>query len=576
MPSLYLRLLRYVRPYWRIFALAIFAMLITALTEPAMPALLKPLLDQGFVAHDPVMIQLLPVLLISLALIRGGATFVSNICLTWVAARLVQDLRQAMFSRLIGLPTRRFDNTAAGVLMSKFTYDVTRVMQAGTEALIVLVRDGLAVIGLLAWMLYLNWQLSLIVFAIVPLIALSVRITGRKLRRLNTALQNTMGQMTRVLEESISGHKLIKVFGGQRYEQARFGKTAQEVRQQEIDIQVASNTSMFIVQTLTATALAIVIYIATRQSVAGNVTVGDFVSLFTAMGLLLSPIKRLTKVNEHIQQGLAAAHSVFELMDEAGEPDQGRQSPARVRGAVEFRQLHFAYDQAQPVLHGIDLIVRPGETIALVGASGSGKTTLANLLPRFYPLSDGQVFLDGLDINHFKLSDLRAQIALVSQEVVLFNDTVAANIAYGAIHDRAAIIHAAQAAHAWDFIQALPAGLDSVIGERGTKLSGGQRQRLAIARALLKDAPILIFDEATSALDNESERYVQESLEHLRQGRTTFIIAHRLSSIQNADRILVMNHGKIVEMGSHHELLARQGVYAKLYQAQNVSTTAHN
>jgi ATP-binding cassette, subfamily B, bacterial MsbA len=425
-------------------------------------------------------------------------------------------------------------------------------------------------VGLLAWMLYLNWQLSLIVFAIVPLIAWSIRITGQKLRHINTAQQNSMGQMTRILEESISGNKLIKVFSGHSYEQARFLAMSQQVRQQEVDIKIASNISMFIVQTLTAIALALVIYIATRQSVAGNVSVGDFVSLFTAMGLLLSPIKRLTKVNEHIQQGLAAAHSVFELMDAPGEHDSGAHHPARVRGDVEVCALNFAYEPTQTVLHDINIQVHAGESIALVGASGSGKTTLANLLPRFYPLEAGQVFIDGKDINHFKLSDLRAQIALVSQEVVLFNDTIAANIAYGAMHTRARadIIKAAQDAHAWEFIQNLPLGLDTPIGERGTKLSGGQRQRLAIARALLKDAPILIFDEATSALDNEAERYVHAALERLRQGRTTFIIAHRLSTIQNADRIIVMAHGKIIESGTHAQLMAHNHAYAQLYQAQ--------
>jgi subfamily B ATP-binding cassette protein MsbA len=569
---LYLRLLSHVKPYWRIFLLALLGMVIGALTEPAMPALLKPLLDEGFVNHDPYMMQLIPILLIVLALVRGIAGFISSVGITWVASRVVMDLREAMFQRLMHMPTSRFDTTASGVLLSKFSYDVTRVMQASTEVLIVLVKDSLAVIGLLAWMFYLNWQLTLIFFTIVPVIAIAVKITSKRLRRLNTELQDTMGHMTRVLEESITGHKLIKVFSGQDYEQQRFFGTIKGVQHKEVHIKVASNASIFVVQMLTAAALAIIIYIATQESVKGEVSVGDFVSLFTAMGLLFSPIKRLTKVNEQIQQGLAAAQSVFDLMDEIQESDGGKQGVKKTGGELSFHRLNFAYEAEQPVLRDIQLNVAAGETVAFVGASGSGKTTLVNLLPRFYPLEPSQILLDGIDIAALPLHDLREQIALVSQEVVLFNDTVAANIAYGAMNhaSRTDIIAAAKSAHAWEYIKKLPEGLDTVIGERGVKLSGGQRQRLAIARALLKNAPILIFDEATSALDNESERYVQESLETLRQGRTTLIIAHRLSTIQNADRIVVMQQGRIVEIGTHQALLVQDGVYAKLYQAQAV------
>lgn len=571
--SLYLRLLRHVKPHRRIFFLALFGMVLTALTEPAMPALLKPLLDDGFVEKDKQMIMLIPVLLILLAVVRGLATFIASVGMTWVAAALVMDLRRDMFHRLLSLPAGCFDGHSTGVLLSKFSYDVTRVMRAATDTLVILVRDSLAVIGLLAWMFYLNWQLSLLVFTVMPFIALVVRFTGKKMRAMNSALQERMGNMTRILEEVISGHKLVKIFAGQDYENRRFAETNKTVRDYEVKLQAFSNAGVFIVQLLTATALALIIYTATRLAGQDNISVGGFVSLFTAMGMLFSPIKRLTKVNEQLQQGLAAAQSVFDLTDQMPEADTGRlAAPPRLQGEVEIRGLSFSYGEtAKPVLQEIDLHIKAGETLALVGASGSGKSTLANLLPRFYPLEDGAILLDGTDIRDFKLADLRRNIALVSQEVVLFNDSVAANIAYGGIAGASEeeVIAAAKAAYAWEFIQAMPKGLQTVIGERGVKLSGGQRQRLAIARALLKDAPLLIFDEATSALDNESERYVQMSLEKLKQGRTTIIIAHRLSTIENADRIVVMEQGCIRESGSHTELMRQNGLYAKLYQAQS-------
>ncbi|MCP4702878.1 MAG: ATP-binding cassette domain-containing protein [Gammaproteobacteria bacterium] len=579
------------------FALAIFAMIVLAITEPALPALLKPMLDGGFVEKDREMIKLIPVLLILLALIRGLSTLASGVAITWVAGKLVMDLREAMFQKLLSLPTADFDDASSGMLLSKVTYDVSRVMTASTQALVVLVRDSLAVTGLLAWMFYLNWRLSLIVFCIVPLVALVVKIIGKRLRKLNLSIQGSMGDMTRILEEAISGHKLVKVFAGQKYEAKRFARTSNRVRRNEVKIQIAANTSMLVVQLLIATVLAIIIYIA--SSSADEISVGSFVSLFTAMGMLFAPIKRLTKVNEQIQKGLAAAQSVFELIDRASEPDtsvaaqqeaslkilpdlrsqkeagktfsKGETENKKNLGELRFEQLDFAYGENTPkVLKNISLTVSPGETVALVGASGSGKTTIANLIPRFYPLPRGRFLLDGIDSNDLPLAVLRDNIAIVSQDVVLFNDSVAANIAYGSMSgvSREAISAAARAANALEFIEAMPQGLDTVIGERGVKLSGGQRQRIAIARALLKDAPILIFDEATSALDSHSERYVQQSLEKLQQERTTIIIAHRLSTIEKADRIIVMEQGQIAEAGTHQTLLARNGVYAKLYHAQ--------
>jgi subfamily B ATP-binding cassette protein MsbA len=572
---LYLRLLQYVVPYWRIFALAIFAIIVMAITDPVLAALIQPLLDGGFVEKDPSMIKLMPIFLIILILIKGMATLASSVGMTYVASRLVMDLRAAMFRKILTLPTSEFDKTSSGVLLSKVTYDVNRVMAAATDALVILVRDSLAVIGLLAWMFYLNWMLSLIVFSTVPAIIVVIRIVSKRLRKINISMQDAMGNMTRVLEEAIGGHKLVKVFGGYHYEENRFQSTSNQVRRFEVKTKIMSGFSVFLVQMFTASALGVIIYIAALQSAADNITVGGFVSLFTAMGMLFSPIKRLTKVNDQLQQGLAAAQSVFNLIDQTSEISETKPDrflkPVRFdfNGKLTFQHLHFAYeDQATPALQDISLIIQPGETIAFVGASGSGKTTLAHLIPRFYTLTDGHLLIDDININDLPLTHLRANIALVSQEVILFNDSVAANIAYGAMADapREKIIAAAQSAYAMEFIEQMPDGLDTIIGERGVKLSGGQRQRLAIARALLKEAPILIFDEATSALDTQSEYQVQKSLDKLKQGRTTIIIAHRLSTIAKADRIVVMEKGRIVEMGSHSQLIEKQGIYAKLYK----------
>ena len=576
--DLYFRLLRYVRPYIRIFALSILGTAAAAATEPMIPALIKPLLDGSFVEKDPHTIRLMPVLLIAVFIVRGVTGFIGSVGMHWIAHRVVMDLRDAMFNRLLTLPTRYFDDHSAGNLLSRLTYDVSQVMTATTQALVTLVKDGLAVIGLLGWMLYLNWKLSLMAFLIAPGIVIIIRVVSRRLRRLSRELQELMGELTHVIDEVLQGHKVIKIFGGQDYERERFHRVNNRVRQFSMKLVAAAEASGPLVQLLAVLALGAVIYFASLQSMADQITVGGFVSLFGAMAMLLAPIKRLTKVNEQLQRGLAGAETIFALLDQLPEPDHGRQTLGRARGEVRFHQLSHRYrDEGAEVIENLSLDVQPGETIALVGPSGSGKTTLMALVPRFYEPAAGDILLDGLPIRELRLADLRANIAYVSQDIVLFNDTVAANIAYGAGFQvsEAQIIQAAEHAHALEFINELPEGLHTLIGENGARLSGGQRQRIAIARALLKDAPILILDEATSALDTQSERKVQQALDALRQGRTAFVIAHRLSTIENADRIVVLNRGRIVEIGHHTELLANNELYANLYrmQADGNSTT---
>jgi subfamily B ATP-binding cassette protein MsbA len=570
--DLYLRLLGYVKPYRRIFAAAILGMLVLATTEPVLPALIKPLLDESFVTRDPAAIVRLPVLLVALFVVRGVAGFLGEFAMAWVANRVVMDLRNAMFAKLLNLPAHRFDNTSTGALLSKLTYDVNQVMVAATQALVILVRDSVAVAGLLAWILYLNWKLALIAFLLAPAIALVVRLISRRLRRLSRNLQAAMGELNRLISEAIQGHKVIKVFGGSGQEIARFLRLNNQVRQYQMKLISASGASVPVIQLLAVISLALMIYLAALQAAADQVTVGGFVSLFGAMAMLLAPIARLTRLNEPLQRGLAAAESIFSLLDEPAEADHGSLPMARARGRVSFQEVSLCYRQGEgEVLYQLNLEVEPGETIALVGPSGSGKSTLMNLLPRFYDPTQGRILLDGIDITALRLADLRANIAYVGQEVVLFNDTVAANIRYGMVASAADIARAAEQACALEFIRELPEGLNTLIGEHGVRLSGGQRQRLALARALLKDAPLLILDEATSALDTQAERRIQQTLEALRQGRTTFIIAHRLSTIERADRIVVLQKGRLVETGRHEELLARGGLYASLYQMQQLA-----
>ena len=568
--ELYLRLLVHVRPYWRQFAGGILAMVILAAAEPAIPALLKPILDGSFVEGDPDTIFWTPILLILLFFVRGLMTFVSNVAFQWVSGRLVYDLRRLMFERILSLPTSYFDANSTGNTISKVTYNVSQVTVAATRVLTILVRDVLTLVGLIGYMFYLNWKLAMGVFVIMPVIAFVVLVLGRRLRRLSRAQQNSVGDMTHVLEEGVRGHKVVKVFRGQASEHKRFVGISNWVRRYELKIEVAGSAHVPVIETTAALMVALLIYVGTHDTFFGTLTVGGFVAFLAALGLMFNPVKRLTGINRHLQRGIAAAESVFDLIDESPEQDTGSQQIARARGELVFEEVRFRYPQAEnDALKGVSFRAEPGMTLALVGPSGGGKTTIASLVPRFYNPCSGQILLDGIDLQQLTLDSLRSNLSYVGQESVLFNDSVAANISYGSSQvTLEQIREAARAAHALEFIEALPEGFDTQIGEEGVRLSGGQRQRLAIARALLKDAPVLLLDEATSALDTESERHVQAALEQLTKNRTTIVIAHRLSTIEHADRILLIKGGCVTESGTHSELLARGGDYSSLYRNQ--------
>ncbi len=552
-------------------ALAIGSMIVTAAAETGFAALMKPLLDGSFVARDPHAIRWLPIWLVIIFTVAGVASFITGYAMTRVGRAVVQTLRARMFGQFLAIPATFFDNANSGGLISKIAYDVEQVAEAATTSVTILIRDTLTVIGLLGWMFYLNWQMTLGLLIVAPIIMLIVRVVTRGYRRYSASIQRSMGDFTHLTQEVIEGHRVVKVFGGQHYERAQFDTVNARNSKLHLKMAILRSASTPIVQLLVAVALAGMIFYATQESLQDVITVGAFMSFMTAMMMLLTPIKRLTDVNATIQRGLAAGASVFQILDEPVEIDAGTRQLGRARGRIEFRHVHFRYAINKPyVIDDLSLLIEPGETVALVGRSGGGKTTLVNLVPRLYDVTAGQVRIDDIPVHELALQNLRDQIAYVGQHVTLFNDTIRNNIAYGRLNEssEAQIIDAARAAHAWEFIQALPQGLDTPVGERGLLLSGGQRQRLAIARALLKDAPILILDEATASLDTESERLIQDALQRLAQGRTTLIIAHRLSTIERADRILVVNEGRIIESGTHQALLERDGAYARLYRLQ--------
>ena len=559
------------KPYVRRLALAFVGMIITAFTEPVVPYIFKTLLDKGFAATPQAFpYWMVPAAVIGIFAIRGSSTFLSTYMMTWVSSQLLNDLRRLMFSRMLQVPSNFYMEHTVGRVINSMMFEVQQIIEMITKVFTSIVRSALTVIGLLAWLLYLNWTLTIVTLILLPLIAVVVRATGQRLKRLNQESLTVNAQLTQVLEESIRAQQVIKIFGGHAYERSRFEQRAENLRRYTMRMTSTFAATVPITQLMTACAVAIVVVMALVQSHHGQITVGGFVSFITAMLMLLTPLKQLAEVNGPLQRGMAAAEAVFNLIDAPVERRGGKTLAGRARGQIDFEHVSFSYPgHPDLALDNINLHVAPGETIAFVGTSGGGKSTLVNLIPGFYAVNRGRILLDDQPIEEVALESLRAQIAMVSQHVVLFDDTVAANIAYGDPHpDRQRIEAAARAAHLEATICSLPEGYDTRIGDNGARLSGGQRQRLAIARAIYKDAPLLILDEATSALDTESERAVQEALNELMRGRTTFVIAHRLSTVERASRIVVLAGGRIAEIGTHDELLQRRGMYANLYNLQ--------
>jgi subfamily B ATP-binding cassette protein MsbA len=597
---LYIRLLKQFRPYAWIAAVTLFAVGLAAATDVLLLRQLQTVVDwlapsnsltsvrpaatgvvaevQRWLGHilpnDPKNAALwaIPAVIFGLAVMRMVSSFVGEYGAAWLSSRVQANLREIMFARIMRLPNGYFDQSSTGTTLSRVAFDAAQVAQAGLTVVNVAVRDSVATVGYLAMLFIADWQLAVFCIGLLPLVAAIVTFAGRRMRHLSKSAQAAMGDLTNVLDESISGQRVVKIFGGQKYEQARFDHVVKLNRQLAVKHAATSALNSGIIMLLIGVTLSSVIYFAMLRNQAGALSPGGFVAFLVALMAMQSPIKNLTKINEPMQKGLAAAESVFNLIDTEAEADNGTKTLERAEGRLALEDVSFRYGadaDARPALDHVSLDIAAGETVALVGSSGSGKTTLAGLLPRFYDVGSGSIKLDGADLRDYTLTSLRQQIALVSQDVVLFNDTLAANIAYGDPEpslDR--IEAAARAAHAHEFIERQPEGYLTQVGENGLRLSGGQRQRLAIARALYKDAPILILDEATSALDTESERLVQAALETLMRGRTTVVIAHRLSTIENADRIVVLDGGRIAEVGSHDALLTQNGIYARLYQTQ--------
>ncbi|PHM19613.1 MAG: lipid A export permease/ATP-binding protein MsbA [Curvibacter sp. PD_MW3] len=570
--ALYFRLLTYLKPYWKVFVLAVLGMVGTAATEPVFPAIMKYLLDQGFQTEDKRLVWLIPLGMVALFAARGVLSFCTSYLMTWISTRLIIDLRRQLFAKILQLPTHIFHEQSAGKLISRLVYDTDNVNQAATNVLVTAVRETLTAVALLLYLLYLDWKLTLITLAIGPLIAFIIKGFSRRIRAASRSSFEAIRAMSHTIEETTDAHKVIKIFGGQAQQQRRFFNDTERFRRSMMREAVPASALTPITHLVASMAVAGITYLALSQTTGqASASAGGFVSFIAAMLLLISPIKQLTAINPIMQRGLAACESVFELLDQPDEEDPGRRALPHARGDIEFDRVSFSYPDAErQALNEISFHVPAGQTVALVGASGGGKTTISALIPRFYRPTAGQIRIDGIDINELGLTSLRHNIALVSQDIVLFNDTVLANIAFGSTgdHTREDVVAAAKAANAWDFILQLPEGLDTPIGEDGAKLSGGQRQRIAIARALLKNAPILILDEATSALDTESERQVQAALAVLMKNRTTLVIAHRLSTIEHANRILVLDRGRIVESGTHAELLVAGGYYANLNRMQ--------
>lgn len=590
--AVYKRLMGYVWPYRWAFFLALFGNLLYGIVDAGFIKLFEPLLNKGFVDKDQTFIRWIPFIVISIFILRGFANFFSTYFMGWVGRKVVMNFRQQMFSHLMRLPTRFYDKTTSGELLSKITYNVEQVADACSDAITVLVRESCTAIALVAVMVSISWRLTVLFAILLPIMAGIMHFVSKRMRMLSTRIQESMGRVTHVAEEGIEGQKVIKAFGGQAYEFERFAKATHYNRQQEMKLIVTSAISIPMIQIIGSVALAFTVYLATLNSehfMKTAITPGAFAAMISAMIALLKPIKQLTKVNSNIQKGIAGAASIFRFLDEAPETDTGKTVLPQVKGHIEFKHVSFSYrhqdgmgslsesDIKHKTLDNVSFEVKPGETIAIVGRSGGGKSTIVNLLPRFYE-AWGDILIDGVPVRDIPLKTLRSYISIVSQQVTLFNDTIAKNIAYGTDASMEAVIEAAKLAHAYEFIVRLSDGFETVVGENGVRLSGGQRQRIAIARAILKRAPILVLDEATSSLDTESERHIQAALEQLMRQCTTLVIAHRLSTVQNADRIMVVDKGQIIEMGTHEELMGSKGLYSALrvmqYQERDIVAEA--
>ncbi len=565
------RLWTYIRLYKAGLIVSVIALIINAASDTYMVSLLKPLLDEGFGSAQSDFLKILPIIIFVMMLVRGTSGFVSTYCLSWVSGNVVMLMRRKLFNQFMHMPVAYFDRESTGGLLSRITYDSEQVAGATSKALVSIVREGASIIGLLVLMFWNSWQLSLVLFLVAPIVAVAIRVVSKRFRKISRSMQDSMGHVTSSAEQMLKGHKVVLSYGGHNLERERFDKVSNQMRQNSMKLVATQAVANPVIQLIASLALVAVLVLASFDSIRSELTPGTFTVIFSAMFGLMRPLKALTNVTSDFQRGMAASQTLFALMDLDVEKDDGQLVVDKVRGDVEVKDVTFTYGgKEKPALSHVSFTIPAGKTVALVGRSGSGKSTIANLFTRFYDVDSGQILLDGHDIREYKLNNLRSHFALVSQNVHLFNDTIANNIAYAATeqYSREQIEHAARLAYAMDFIEKMDKGLDTMIGENGASLSGGQRQRIAIARALLREAPVLILDEATSALDTESEKAIQSALDELQKDKTVLVIAHRLSTIEKADEILVVDDGEVVERGSHQQLLANDGAYAQLHRIQ--------